>query len=510
MNLFKVVIALHIGGGVVRCSDIGLAGLMHNLLLSTNDHDPFLNDETLKSTFPFLKSTCAKNALEEFLPLCLTYGLESTDSTLRVETAVKLSLCEFKDSGLESIPASCEYRTSESMMDCMIELESSSQWWTTYSGNYQRLSSICYENSLPYEKEQILRLFLNITSVYEKLNENLPSKLQHILSQLNEVKDNYIRTQNEMLKENLNNLMQDTQMHRKEMKKEFDDEKDDMRDLVLHNKDMFMSEIENRDSQILEIIAHVQSMIINVETQLMHSDLPKKIEKVRIDDLRKWEELEEVSSNILKSFVRNKELINSEVSHTIENIRERMLQASYELESSQSHAVEVFKDHDDMIRNYLLPSLTDTVVEFKSTVMNEWQETSNVMNENIATWNKKIATDFSKIMLCLNQTAERVADVSGRVADLEYSLIKFLRALSLFFGSLKFIVHIVRRIIINRFSWVALCVGFISYKFYKLLYYYNSKLTLTKHTRLVTQWMLILFATYIGSKCGALIARIQE
>lgn len=154
--------------------------LLDSHLVSSSDNS-IPNIEELNTIianhFPFYKSSCVGDALKDFLPRCLKYGVEAVEPKVRVESAIKLSFCEFEESGLGHVPSSCEELTSDGTKRCIDEMRSTPQWWTTYSGNYQRLPTLCYENSLPFEKEQYLELFLNITRMYSTFSEILDTKL---------------------------------------------------------------------------------------------------------------------------------------------------------------------------------------------------------------------------------------------------------------------------------------------------------------------------------------------
>lgn len=106
-------------------------------------------------------------------------------------------------------------------MDCMMELERSPQWWTTYSGNYQHLSSICFENSLPYEKDQILELFLNITDVYGEFYQNIESQIRQAETQMeNQSRENFERLQS-MFEVHFNGFSKAAESQQEEFKEQF-------------------------------------------------------------------------------------------------------------------------------------------------------------------------------------------------------------------------------------------------------------------------------------------------
>lgn len=126
------------------------------------------------------KTTCAYNALKDFSELCRENGAENMNAELRLLLAVKLSLCEFIEAGLE-FPATCDtilggtinsvssYRQCQ---ECIAAFRAVPQLWTTYSGNYRKLRLLCFEEQAPFMKDSILDLFLNITKLYSRFYDS--------------------------------------------------------------------------------------------------------------------------------------------------------------------------------------------------------------------------------------------------------------------------------------------------------------------------------------------------
>lgn len=146
----------------------------HRTLTQTTRHEV----EIFKN--PKYDTSCIKKALDDILPKCLKVNIDQLDPDLRAKTAAKLSICEFEVAKI-SYPAECYpkryfFSSDEDSIDyedCILALEKSPQWWTSYSGNYRAIGDICFQESLPYEKDEILNLFLNVTEIYEKILEDL-------------------------------------------------------------------------------------------------------------------------------------------------------------------------------------------------------------------------------------------------------------------------------------------------------------------------------------------------
>ncbi|ODV81784.1 Tht1-like nuclear fusion protein, partial [Suhomyces tanzawaensis NRRL Y-17324] len=106
-------------------------------------------------------SVCVQKSLQPILPACLSQGIESLDPNLRKILAIKLALCEFQNAGI-LYPSACNHLDEELEL-CIENLEKSPQYWTTFSGYYREIQTICYEESLPYQKDHVISLFNNIT-----------------------------------------------------------------------------------------------------------------------------------------------------------------------------------------------------------------------------------------------------------------------------------------------------------------------------------------------------------
>lgn len=115
-------------------------------------------------------SSCFQYALGDALQRCRDVGVEAMDLETRKMLSVKLTLCEMTNLNLP-FPSICT--NNERTDDCIHSLEKVPQYWTLFSGNYREIRKICFEESLPFEKSQILKLYTNITKVFVKLHNDL-------------------------------------------------------------------------------------------------------------------------------------------------------------------------------------------------------------------------------------------------------------------------------------------------------------------------------------------------
>lgn len=115
------------------------------------------------------KTHCVQTAITNFILECKAKGADLVDSETRIILAVKLSICEFEETEV-AYPESCRNPpVPDNYKRCIQEFRSDAQLWTTYSGNYRKLRSICFEESFPFIKNHIVDLFYNITRIYSDL-----------------------------------------------------------------------------------------------------------------------------------------------------------------------------------------------------------------------------------------------------------------------------------------------------------------------------------------------------
>lgn len=115
------------------------------------------------------KSQCSTSALARFVSECNEKGAEVVSVEERLAAAVDLSVCEF-EAALVEYPAKCRnMKTATEYLDCVLKLRPVAQFWTTYSGNYQKLKSICHEEAPFIARQLLVDLVFNLTRLYGDL-----------------------------------------------------------------------------------------------------------------------------------------------------------------------------------------------------------------------------------------------------------------------------------------------------------------------------------------------------
>lgn len=130
---------------------------------------------------------CIKNALNSLLPRCL--GLEAsftlTDDERR-QYSIALSVCQFKATFME-YPSVCDNSLDKDSRPCVQKLHLNSQWWTTFNGYYQSVGSLCLEQKNSFQRDKILSLYQDMTTVQENLLHSVKTAHAELHKQNGEV-----------------------------------------------------------------------------------------------------------------------------------------------------------------------------------------------------------------------------------------------------------------------------------------------------------------------------------
>ncbi|QLQ80113.1 hypothetical protein HG537_0D01130 [Torulaspora globosa] len=490
-------------------SSLDISSQLQQRLSAINTTDKVLAKEYLEDKFPFLKSHCVTEALKSFLPICLEKGIEFVDSPLRVEAAVKLSICEFKASGLEHIPNSCDSWDTESMMDCMIRLESSAQWWTTYSGNYQRLSSICFENSLPYEKQQILDLFLNVTRMYNDISDALRAQVYEIISDTESASRKHLENIANMFQEYMNDFSQRAKSNEEDIENDFIAHKDKMEELITRNSDAFFEELKKKDSQLINSLGDILTTTDRITTELSRMDITNEINDRNRAALEKWIEVDEIIEKIYDAQNENHNRMGKQWEDFLVLARDDIITISSDLAKSQARAFEALNTYDEMIKDTIIPSITNGVLPplhaLKEQILFEWQETAELITEDVMNWNNRVVNSFESISQNLNNTMEKVIDLDNRISKLHGLFVHIQKLLELLFTVFQHSSMIFLHLIRSRWFWAFAMLSFYMPKALKVLHSEMPFPVITNVMQLTLKWCMILIMIFIGSKVGTLI-----
>ncbi|KAK9468921.1 Tht1-like nuclear fusion protein-domain-containing protein [Lipomyces arxii] len=106
-------------------------------------------------------TSCFRDMLADILPSCEILTTQS-----RVVHAIKLTLCELGAVNIQP-PNIClsELDDANNRQFCLDNLQSSPQFWTSFSGNFRSIGTICLAERKNHEKEEIIQLYQNLTDI---------------------------------------------------------------------------------------------------------------------------------------------------------------------------------------------------------------------------------------------------------------------------------------------------------------------------------------------------------
>ncbi|KAK9450250.1 Tht1-like nuclear fusion protein-domain-containing protein [Limtongia smithiae] len=113
--------------------------------------------------------SCFRDVLQDILPTC-----EIMTTQERVSHAVLLTICELSAANIAP-PRAClfdihtkqawEVDTKGRRKSCLRDLSDSPQLWTSFSGNFRSVATLCHAERRNHEKEEVIRLHQNLTAV---------------------------------------------------------------------------------------------------------------------------------------------------------------------------------------------------------------------------------------------------------------------------------------------------------------------------------------------------------
>lgn len=401
----------------------------------------YLNDVVLSEFQLLSQSSCAQDALFQIMPQCIALGINSVDSELKMILAIKLSICEFETSGVQ-YPDAC--KTDYKL--CLSLLEQSPQFWTTYSGNYRELSTICYVESIPYEKNKILSTYADVTKLYADLlshmgdtelnTERLQFQFDELFHTFETFKSEVLAHQNyasEVFLKDLETKFQSTndfiQMQSKEsldsislelfkfFQKIQTDNNDMYKDLEAL-RDRFKVDYQNAVADSLSSISMINFELVSLELSSKEAlQISKNLEESLIRNERLSQVIEERladSANLIEAqhymlqndFADSLSIISEkivlEVSNSIELVEQVVLENILLLDSQINRIQEKIEFVDELFAN-VTKKFEPYFNLFQNSVdlVNHGYETLFRNFMDFGTWVTMVATNFKSLMFAI-------------------------------------------------------------------------------------------------------------
>lgn len=356
------------------------------------EDDDFIND-----LFPVLKKSCVKDALSSFLPQCLLEGMETISDFTRMETSVKLSICQFKASGLNKIPQECSIDDTkgenvEGLMECMLSLERSTEWWTTYNGYYQNLPILCSSQDSIFQKEQVIKTFMNITRLFHDLNDGWDEKFHNYMEDI----DNITEQNLQKFENNLSNTLSNVDFIDKKVQTVFEN----LENQVNKSQDLLSKDLQLKDEMINEELTSLQDIIENISRQITNLNVVGEIKETNELSLNVWNEL----NNVMNEDLERRKMEQYEMNLYVDNMKQDL--------ESLSKGFQTLSDDSLII---VREKLQENIESINNEIMLQWLSLTNVLNQDMKLWNDLISDNFNTITNKLEHTIAKIDYMDNKV-----------------------------------------------------------------------------------------------
>lgn len=361
------------------------------------------------------RSKCVKDALKDIIPECMRLGVDSIEPGLQKKAAIQLSICEFENSKV-SYPSSCYDMINDNDFDsCIFDIERAPQYWTTFSGYYREITKICYEESLPFEKEQIILLYSNITKLYSKMFQDLNDSYRDS-SHVQQTMKKELKELQFMIKV----ILDQNEKMNKEVKEKYEEFSDQYNTMLLTSLEIsknFSLGSESIVEDMANSIKYLDLELARISFAFEDLNFEAKITDLKnsaLDDVRN---LSDESISVLTSILTNLESLDI-LAHDTQNITHIISQSLKENEVLTKKMQNLLKETDTQVHEQ-----NDVIkFEFEETIsyLSQFSEQAidNAIRDTSEEISKHVATFIDNINLRLEETAFKLEEVIDNIDDL--------------------------------------------------------------------------------------------
>lgn len=311
-------------------------------------HDLQLLDDFKFELSENWRNDCAKKALDPIINQCVE-GIETISPIQQKLIAIKLSICEFENAEI-SYPSECK---SQNLDTCILLLEKSPQYWTTFSGYYREIRNICHQISLPFAKDQILQVYENITEFYRTLMDEMTNSNKYTENIQNELKAKF-----DKLISVIDLILADREKNREDLKSSFDMFKNNFEKSLNNALVVMKYSYEDANSNINELQSHL-NYFINDMLQVYVLINEKTLEVMSQQDEIKarnagiLDKIEEIKSNLVNVYKEALEaqIHSDQLVHDLQSSLDYSLFTVTNLNSHLQLSINDYIEQNEDIRN---------------------------------------------------------------------------------------------------------------------------------------------------------------
>ena len=380
------------------------------------------------------RSKCVKDALKDIIPECMRLGVDSIEPGLQKKAAIQLSICEFENSKV-TYPSSCYKMISDNDFDnCIFDIERAPQYWTTFSGYYREITKICYEESLPFEKEQIITLYSNITKLYSKMFQDLNDSYKNS-THIQKTLKNEFKVLQRMMKLILDQNEKTTE-EVKEKYEEFSEQYSSMLLTSLEISKNFSLSSENIVEDMAKSIKYLDFELSRISFALEDLDFENKLTDMKNSALDDVKILSDESISLLDNILTNLESLDI-LSQDAQNITKGISQTLKETEDLSKNMNNVLietdtqlHEHNDVIRFEFEETISYLSQFSDQAIDNAIRDTSDEITKHVATFIDSINVRLEETTTKLEEVIYNIDDLSDKVGNASSYLIEGLNILT--------------------------------------------------------------------------------
>ena len=376
------------------------------------------------------RNDCTKKALEPIINQCAE-GIETISPIQQKQIAIQLSICEFENAEI-SYPSECK---SQNLDSCILLLEKSPQYWTTFSGYYREI------RSLPFAKDQILQVYENITEFYRTLMEEMTNSNKYTENMQNELKAKF-----DKLISVIDLILADREKNREDLKSSFNIFKNNFEKSLNNALVVMKHSYEDANSNINELESHLNYFIndmlqvyvlINEKTLEVMSQ-QDEITMNNVDILDQIEKIKNIIDNVREETLEA-HISNNQWAQDLQSSLDFSLFTVSNLNSRLQLSINNFVEQNEDIRNRA-PIMFEEIFELFLNHLNNSGQAA--MDSFEAAFNLSLSILQQK----MNQTEKSIEKLHSKVSN----LFKFIESAKEYASNIFNVPNYVRTLVSNK------------------------------------------------------------
>ncbi|KHC64042.1 hypothetical protein MGI_04558, partial [Candida albicans P75016] len=249
-----------------------------------------------------------------------------------------------------SYPSECR---SQNLDTCILLLEKSPQYWTTFSGYYREIRNICHQVSLPFAKDQILQVYENITEFYRTLMDEMTNSNKYTENMQNELKAKF-----DKLISVIDLILADREKNREDLKSSFNMFKNIFEKSLNNALVVMKHSYEDANSNINELESHLNYFIndmsqIHILINEKALEVMSQQDEITLNNVDILDQIEKIKNRIVEmnKGASEVQISNNQLVHDLQSSLDHSLFTVSNLNSYIQLSINNFIEQNEDIRH---------------------------------------------------------------------------------------------------------------------------------------------------------------